>query len=270
MVDGIKINELPLAMTPGLDFEFPAIRDNVTQKLTVQQVADLVTAIIIDGSPEALDTLNELAAALGDDANFATTVNTALAARLKRDGTTAMTGPLNLGGNDIQNAANLVGMVAAFPATSPPPGWLKLNGALLTRASYPALWAYAQSSGALVSEATWTASAWGSFSSGDGSTTFRLPDARGEFLRYFNDGHASKDVGRVIGSGQLDAFQGHNHSVLQTANTTGSNSLSKTGSDVFTSGTLVASPTTDFVNGTPRTASETRPRNVAWLACVKY
>lgn len=46
------------------------------------QLATYIIALIVDGSPAALDTLNELAAALGDDPNFATTVTNALAARL--------------------------------------------------------------------------------------------------------------------------------------------------------------------------------------------
>lgn len=54
---------------------------------TITDQTDLVTYIaaqisaVIDAAPSALDTLNELAAALGDDANFASTVTTALAAR---------------------------------------------------------------------------------------------------------------------------------------------------------------------------------------------
>lgn len=40
---------------------------------------------VIDGAPGAIDTLNELAAALGDDPNFATTVNTALSNRVRTD-----------------------------------------------------------------------------------------------------------------------------------------------------------------------------------------
>jgi hypothetical protein len=78
---GIKISELPASLTPALDYSFPASRDGVTEKLTIQQVADLVTALIVDGSPSSLDTLNELAAALADDANFATTITNALAAK---------------------------------------------------------------------------------------------------------------------------------------------------------------------------------------------
>lgn len=44
--------------------------------------ADAAVAALVSSSPAALDTLNELAAALGDDPNFATTVNAAIAARL--------------------------------------------------------------------------------------------------------------------------------------------------------------------------------------------
>ncbi len=45
--------------------------------------ADVTAAVaaVVDAAPGTLDTLNELAAALGDDANFASTVTTALAAK---------------------------------------------------------------------------------------------------------------------------------------------------------------------------------------------
>ena len=43
---------------------------------------DTAIANLVDSSPAALDTLNELAAALGDDPNFATTVNTSIATKL--------------------------------------------------------------------------------------------------------------------------------------------------------------------------------------------
>ena len=52
--------------------------DNTTQISTTAFVQSAITALI-DSSPAALDTLNELAAALGDDPNFATTVTNTLA-----------------------------------------------------------------------------------------------------------------------------------------------------------------------------------------------
>ena len=54
--------------------------DVYTKTETDQQINTKVTALV-DSAPETLDTLNELAAALGDDANFATTVTTQLAGK---------------------------------------------------------------------------------------------------------------------------------------------------------------------------------------------
>lgn len=60
--------------------------DGTTNKAwLVSQVATYVTALLVDSAPGTLDTLNELAAALGDDANFATTMTTALAGKQPLD-----------------------------------------------------------------------------------------------------------------------------------------------------------------------------------------
>jgi hypothetical protein len=58
---------------------------NVPTNAAVKDYVDDEISDLIDGSPTALDTLNELAAALGDDANFSTTVTTALGNRLRID-----------------------------------------------------------------------------------------------------------------------------------------------------------------------------------------
>lgn len=58
---------------------------NVPTNAAVKDYVDTEISDLIDGSPTALDTLNELAAALGDDANFSTTVTTALGNRLRID-----------------------------------------------------------------------------------------------------------------------------------------------------------------------------------------
>lgn len=65
---------------------------------------DTAVANVIDSAPAALDTLNELAAALNDDANFASTVTTALATKLNLSGGT-MTGDITLGANKITSTA---------------------------------------------------------------------------------------------------------------------------------------------------------------------
>lgn len=61
---------------------------------------DATVAAVIDSAPAALDTLNELAAALGDDANFSATVTTALATKLPLAGGT-MSGAIAMGTSKI-------------------------------------------------------------------------------------------------------------------------------------------------------------------------
>lgn len=78
----------------GQNSAFHLSRANHTGTQTSATISDFNTAAdaraqaivdaTIDGAPGALDTLNELAAALGDDADFANTVNTALAARTQK------------------------------------------------------------------------------------------------------------------------------------------------------------------------------------------
>jgi len=70
---------------------------NNTQLATTQYVTTAITNLI-DSSPATLNTLNELAAALNDDANFAGTITTSIATKLPLAGGT-MTGNLNLGDN---------------------------------------------------------------------------------------------------------------------------------------------------------------------------
>ncbi|VWD45575.1 phage tail protein [Burkholderia lata] len=103
-----------------------------------------------------------------------------------------------------------VGQIIFEPRTSVRAGFLKANGAPVKRADYPALWAYAQASGALVTEDEWSKGLWGSFSSGDGSTTFRLPELRGEFIRCWDDARGV-DTNRILGSWQDSANRSHGH-----------------------------------------------------------
>lgn len=87
----------------GLGASSPIVVTWQNKPITVAGLDDIAQAIddLIDTSPAALDTLNELAAALGNDANFATTVNNAIAARLKLDGSTPMTGDLDMTTNNV-------------------------------------------------------------------------------------------------------------------------------------------------------------------------
>lgn len=91
---------------------------------TRAQVVAQAIAGVVDTAPLTLDTLNELAAALGDDPAFATTVNTALGARVRTvaatigDGVaTTYTVTHNLASRDVTVAVYEVGVVS--PATVP-------------------------------------------------------------------------------------------------------------------------------------------------------
>lgn len=74
----VKISELP-AGTAALTDIVPAMNagGTTTSKLTVSAILDL----LVDSAPGALNTLNEIAAAIGDDANYAATITAALAGK---------------------------------------------------------------------------------------------------------------------------------------------------------------------------------------------
>ena len=84
---------------------------NTTQIATTEFVTNAVTNLL-DGAPDILDTLNELSAAIGDDADFITTVNNSIDSKLSLGGGT-MTGSIDMGSNAI------VGLPGPVDNTSP-------------------------------------------------------------------------------------------------------------------------------------------------------
>jgi len=67
---------------------------NNTTRIATTAFVSTAVANLADSAPDALNTLNELAAAMGDDANFSTTITNSIAAKLPLAGGT-MTGDLN-------------------------------------------------------------------------------------------------------------------------------------------------------------------------------
>lgn len=135
-----------------------------------------------------------------------------------------------------------VGGVVAFAMSTAPAGFLKANGAEISRTTFAALFAKIGTT----------------FGAGDGSITFNLPDLRGEFIRGWDDGRWA-DPDRVFGSPQADDLKAHTH----TQNIGGT--VSSQFSTVTSSGPGNASRNTGSTGGT-----ETRPRNVALLYAIKY
>ncbi|MDN0362068.1 phage tail protein, partial [Escherichia coli] len=116
---------------------------NNTQIATTAFVKSAIAAMV-GSAPAALDTLNELAAALGNDPNFSTTVLNALAGKQPLDNTLT-----NLSGKDVagllaylglgEGSALPVGVPVPWPSATPPTGWLKCNGAAFSAEEYPEL-----------------------------------------------------------------------------------------------------------------------------------
>jgi len=101
--------------------------------------------------------------------------------------------------NKFEKFSILVGMTVAFPTAVAPNGWLACDGSAVSRLTYVALFNMVGTT----------------FGNGDGSTTFNLPDLRGEFIRGF-DGGRGVDPSRVFGSSQSDGIKSHNHTATST------------------------------------------------------
>lgn len=159
----------------------------------------------------------------------------------------------------LPTAALPSGAVIYVAQVSAPSGFLKANGAAVSRTTYSALFAAIGTT----------------FGVGDGATTFNLPDLRAEFIRGLDDGRGI-DTSRALGSAQIDSFQGHWHNLTYTAASSigsGGNSYIQQTISNNNAGPVadtVRAPISDGTNGTPRTSTETRPRNLALLACIKY
>jgi len=108
-------------------------------------------------------------------------------------------------------AAVPTGAIVQFPATTAPTGYLIAEGQLVSRTTYAALWTFAQSSGNIISDSAWQAGQYGSFSTGDGSTNFRIPQYGGYFLRSLDNGNGI-DPSRAIGTVQSNQNLSHTHS----------------------------------------------------------
>jgi microcystin-dependent protein len=139
-----------------------------------------------------------------------------------------------------------VGAVVPFSSSAVPQTWLFANGQEVSRTEYAELFALLGSPA----------------SSGNGSTTFNVPDLRGEFIRGW-DGGRGVDVGRAIGTAQGDEFKNHAHRSQYANITPASFDYTNQGVEIAASGLDWSYPTT--ATG----GNETRPRNVALMYCIK-
>ncbi|EHC9751943.1 phage tail protein [Salmonella enterica subsp. enterica serovar Agona] len=227
---------------------------NNTQIATTAFVKSAIAGMV-GSAPAALDTLNELAAALGNDPNFATTMLNALAGKQPLDNTLT-----NLSGKDVaglltylglgEGSALPVGVPVPWPSATPPTGWIKCNGAPFSAEEYPEL--------AKVYPA------------------LKLPDLRGEFIRGWDDGRGV-DSGRVVLTGQSQSVQQHTHDLAMaySSDTAYRDRLGDTpDSDMIPIKYMINATTFNgsgwvYLKANGSTGAETRPRNLAFNYIVR-
>ncbi|AXF38225.1 putative tail-collar fiber protein [Ralstonia phage phiRSP] len=154
------------------------------------------------------------------------------------------------------------GHIAFTARSTAPAGWMKANGAAVSRTAYAALFAAIGTT----------------YGAGDGFNTFNLPDLRGEFIRGFDDGRGI-DKERALGAWQSGSPLVHDDvggqaGFDQVTFGDGSNVPWDNISDPWV-GTfplaMYTSPTTQKALASGKGwISMSRPRNIAMLACIKY
>ena len=158
------------------------------------------------------------------------------------------------------------GSVFTFASTTVPSGYLECNGAAVSRSTYASLF-----------------SAIGTtHGSGDGSSTFNLPDLRGQFVRGFDNGRGV-DSGRSFASSQTDQNKSHAHSVTDPGHvhaTTfdnkkyfpggGSTSISYGGSGGYPADVFTMSSGTTGISLANDGGTENRPKNIALMYVIKF
>ena len=169
-----------------------------------------------------------------------------------------------------------VGTILAHAANTPPTGFLECNGSNISRSTYATLFSAISTT----------------FGVGDGSSTFALPDLRGQFIRgWANTG--STDASRVFGSTQTDQNKNHTHTTDSTSLTGGIRKISEgfgaggSATGVFTktqdgTNSITGSSSTSAVGGvdfdgththtisSSGGGTEARPTNLALMYIIKF
>jgi hypothetical protein len=222
------------------------------------------TATVFDGSGNiAIPVTAVMADSCTGNAATATKLASARTISLTGDvtGTTTFDGSGNASIAATVTTGMPVGFTFAILANTPPVGCLRIDqGSLVSRSAYPDLWTWVQVNAPLITETAWQAqaaaqSSVGAYSSGDGSTTFRLPKIV-DFVR-------GSDAARTPGAWQGDATKSHAHAHI------GSKII---GSIDSRGGNWVAglqNSTESLVNTGLTGEEETRPKSISMLYCVK-
>lgn len=203
-------------------------------------------------------------------------LNSVTLTRLAREGTAGQV--LSSGGpgadpSYVTLTAQQPGEVCYFARSTAPDGFVKANGGTIgsaasggtlranadTSALFTLLWTEFSNSILPIQDSAGVTSTRGASAAADFAANKRLPvfDLRGEFVRGWDDGRGV-DTGRGLSSAQTQGIQSHTHNVnYGLANTSVAATLGSSSGNTNVAATTSAGGT------------ETRPRNVALLACIK-
>lgn len=167
-----------------------------------------------------------------------------------------------------------VGEVCYFSRSTAPSGFVKANGGTIGSASsgaslransdtfalFSLLWGEFSNTVLAIQDSAGAAASRGASAAADFAANKRLPvfDLRAEFLRGIDDGRGV-DTSRGLGTGQTGSVESHTHGLPMGAN------ASTSGGYVGRDDALEGAGVSTYSYG----GSETRPRNVAFLACIK-
>lgn len=153
-----------------------------------------------------------------------------------------------------------VGSIIAWTTGTAPSGYLHCDGAAINRTTYTALFGVLSTT----------------YGTGDGSTTFNIPDYRGSFLRGFASGQATDPdrstrtnrgdgtTGDNVGTKQVDQIKSHNHTAPATFNFV--TQKAGQGPNDYPGGSQLSTQNATALSG----GNETRPTNIYVMWCVKF
>ena len=195
-------------------------------------------------------------------------------------GQTTINGDLEVNGRIYSTTNPLIGQISFFAGSTPPHGWLECNGASISRSTYSELYSKLSTT----------------YGSGNGSTTFNLPDFRGYFLRCWHNtsNGPSPSNSSSLGSSQshqsylpvhnhgANSWQAaHSHNVAQrrdqygngngyTLNTTNGDDEAFAWQGYTDSRTPATYTSVHNSTAYQHSSTESRPHNYSLLCCIRY
>lgn len=187
--------------------------------------------------------------------------------------------------NAAMNGPNwATGMICAFARSTAPAGWIKANGGTIGNASsgattranadtsalFSLLWSEFDNTALPIQDSSGAASTRGASAAADFAANKRLPihDARGEFIRGVDDSRGV-DSGRSLGSSQSDSLKSHYHYTNIAAYGSNTSNVQRGDSAETDSGGFKTSGPRSWDDDSFIGGAETRPRNLAFLYCIK-